>query len=113
MYLIVEENPNSAGDERMFADTGAEKEAVQALLDMPRGGTAWCDIAAVGEDGAFSAARARQVEDSAAGTAMLVTGAAWGLRLRPAGGGAWALDDASQWGVPFLVLDASALRTKP
>jgi hypothetical protein len=110
MYLLVEENPNCAADERMFADAGTDRPVLQAQVDSPRGNTGWCDVAAVDEGGRFGVARARQVEDSAAGTAWLVTGGAWGLRLRPAGAGAWSLTDSAQWGVPFLVLDESAVR---
>lgn len=110
MYLIVEENPNSAPEERVFAESGAERAVRQVLLDHPGGGTGWCDVTGVEDDGRYVEARARLVDDSAAGTAWLVTGGAWGLRLRPSGGGAWSLTDTSQWGVPFLVLDAQALK---
>ena len=107
MYLMVEDNPNCGADERMFADSGDDRGVYRVLLDMPAGGTRWCDVAAVENDGRFTEAHARQVEDSAAGSAWLIIGGDWGVRMRPAGGGAWSLDDHGQWGAPFLVLDHS------
>jgi hypothetical protein len=35
-----------------------------------------------------------------------VVGGAWGLRLQPAAAGKWDLNDASQWGEPYLLLPA-------
>ena len=50
-------------------------------------------------------AQAVRVEDSSAGTAFLVYGGDWGIRLRPAAAdGSWDVDDASQWGETHLVL---------
>jgi hypothetical protein len=108
MYLIVEDNPNCRGDERMFAESGEAREVELVRLDRPDGTTGWCEVVAVNGSDAFAPARARQVEDSAAGVALLVRGGDWGLRLRAEGaGGIWAVDDPTQWGVPFLVLDES------
>jgi hypothetical protein len=105
MYLMVEDNPNCRSDERMFAESGDDRLVLRVMLDMPSGQTGWCDVAGVENDGAFTVAHARQVEDSAAGSAWLVLGGDWGVRLRAANGGAWSLNDPTQWGVPFLVLD--------
>ncbi len=109
MYLLVEDNPNSAGEERVFAEAGPEKSIRKVHLDLPSGETAWCDVTGVDEGGVFAPARTRLMDDSAAGTAWLVTGGSWGLRMRPAGSGEWSLTDKNQWGVPFLVLDAQAI----
>ena len=50
-------------------------------------------------------AYAVRVEDSSAGTAFLIYGGDWGLRMRPAGqDAAWQHEDASQWGEAYLVL---------
>ena len=50
-------------------------------------------------------AHAVRVEDSSAGTAYLIYGGDWGVRLRPANDGApWAHENGSQWGEPYLVL---------
>lgn len=108
MYLIVDENPNCATDERVFSTSG-EKRAVKRLhLDSPLTRPAsWCDVAAVEAGGAFGTAFAQRVEDSSDGTAWLVFGGAWGLRLKTSGNDSWSLQDNSQWGKPFLVLDSS------
>ena len=46
-----------------------------------------------------------RVEDSGSGSAFLVYGGDWGIRLRPAGsGGGWDLTDPSQWGETHLIL---------
>jgi hypothetical protein len=109
MYLMIEDNPNCEGDERRFAASGSSREVAEVLLDRPDGTTGWCEVVAIDKSHTFFPATARPVEDSAAGVACLVTGGAWGLRLRPAGAtGLWAVDDPTQWGAPFLVMDDSA-----
>jgi hypothetical protein len=107
MYVMIEENPNCPPDERVFSDSGRPREVVKLRLDKPSGGSDWCEAAAVDAQGAFSPAHATTVEDSGAGTAWLIFGGDWGIRLRPLGGGAWSLSDPDQWGLPFLVLDTS------
>ena len=108
MYLIVEENPNCGPEERVFAESGAARGVTEVVLDRPDGTTGWCEVTGVDEAGSFVPAVAQRVEDSAAGVAWLVTGGSWGIRLRPSGAkGPWAIDDKSQWGRPFLVLDDS------
>ena len=50
-------------------------------------------------------AYAVRVEDSSEGSAFLVYGGDWGLRLRPADSlAAWGHEDTAQWGEPYLVL---------
>jgi hypothetical protein len=45
-----------------------------------------------------------RVEDSSAGSAYLVYGGDWGIRLRPAEAAEWRLEDVDQWGETHLVL---------
>jgi len=46
-----------------------------------------------------------RVEDSSEGSAYVVYGGDWGIRLRPADSSEpWRLDDAEQWGETHLVL---------
>jgi len=46
-----------------------------------------------------------RIEDSSQGEAFLIYGGDWGVRLRPADNdGAWAHENGSQWGEPYLVL---------
>lgn len=106
MYLMIEDNPNCTGGERVFSTSGPVREVKCVYLDRPGTEAAWCDVAGVNEDRAFSPAQAVQVEDSGAGTAWLVFGGAWGLRCRSSNE-TWSLENKSQWGVPFLVLDIS------
>lgn len=107
MYLIVEDNPNSNGDERVFATSGPKKIVDRVQLDRKDLGSIWCDVIGIEENGAPIDAIAQQVEDSSDGIAWLIAGGAWGLRLKKSDAStAWDLKDTSQWGLPFLVLDS-------
>lgn len=109
MYLLVEENPNCAADERVFSESG-EKRGVRRLhLAHPKDRSdGWRDVTAVNARGNFTPAHAQRIEDSSDGTAWLVFGEEWGLRFRsPETSAPWSLDDPRQWGAPFLVLDSS------
>ncbi len=65
----------------------------------------WCEIIGWNLDGTTAPATARKVEDSGEGVVMLVTGGSAGLRLQSSAAAApWRLDDAAQWGVPFLLI---------
>jgi hypothetical protein len=106
MYLIVEENPNCAPEERMFRESGSRRLVERLELEKPDGKTTLCDVRGVEDGGAFGPAYAVQVEDSGAGTAWLIYGGNWGLRFRETGQkDEWSLKNPSQWGEPFLVLD--------
>ena len=108
MYLLVDENPNCAPEERMFSTTGQAVMVEQVLLRTPSGKETWCHLTAVDAGPAFSTAQGIQVEDSGAGVAWLIYGGAWGVRLKEANNPtAWSLENTTQWGLPFLVLDAS------
>ena len=68
----------------------------------------WCDVAAVNDPGNFKQAFAQRIDDSSDGTAWLVFGGEWGLRFKPVSPlTAWSLQEKTQWGAPFLVLDGS------
>lgn len=108
MYIIVEENDNCSPDERVFSTSGPEREVARVLANRPDGKTDWCDIIGVDDKGVFVPPIAQRTEDSSDGTAWLIRGGLWGLRLRPVEKPtAWSLTDKTQWGVPFLVLDSS------
>lgn len=109
MYVMIEENPNCAPDERVFPTNGPQRTVKRVNLTPPDESiSAWCDISAVGDDGTFNAATAQRIEDSSDGTAWLIYGGPWGLRLRPeTKPGDWSLTNTDQWGLPFLVLDSS------
>jgi len=64
-----------------------------------------CRITGWGPDGPVPA-RVRKVADSGDGTAWLVYGGEWGLRLEPGNTTSeWHLDAPEQWGEPFILLD--------
>lgn len=108
MYLMIEENPNCAPDERMFAHHGEPVRVAAVHADPSGTGSRWYAISAVDSNGSFHPAEAIRIDDSSDGTAWLIFGAAWGLRLRPAESvEPWSLNDAEQAGVPFLVVDGS------
>jgi hypothetical protein len=56
-------------------------------------------------DGSPCPAFAARVEDSSAGSAFVVYGGDWGVRLRPHdSAAAWSISDTEQWGETHLVL---------
>ena len=114
MYLIVEDNPNCAADERVFAETGEKKSVSYVQLEKPNGnGVVWCNVVAVDEGGGFAPAAAARVNDSSDGTAWLIFGGAWGLRFREENSKeAWSLTNASQWGRAFLLMDGGGASIK-
>jgi hypothetical protein len=109
MYVIVEENQNCSGEERVFNALG-EPRLVQAIqTPHPTGGEVWCDVVGVEENGEFSSALGIQVEDSGAGLAWLIRGGLWGIRFKPqTENEPWSLSNPHQWGTAFKVLDSSA-----
>ncbi len=57
------------------------------------------------ESGPTAPAYAVKIEDSSEGSAFLVYGGDWGVRLRPAESDApWSTDDMDQWGETHLVI---------
>lgn len=109
MYLIIEENPNCAPDERVFSTSGEKRRVKRVNVDNPATRVSeWCEVTAVKAEGGFTAAFAQRVEDSSDGTAWLIFGEDWGLRFKPSSAATpWSIDDKTQWGKPFLVLDSS------
>lgn len=104
MFLVIEENPNCAPEERVLAESGPHKE----VLEVEAKGT-WWTVTGLDEGGKTIPAKAVRVEDSADGTAWLVYGGGWGLRLKALNDKSdWSLSDKNQWGLPLLVLDSSA-----
>lgn len=109
MYVLVEENPNAAPEERVFAASGPVRTVRRVHVTPPTAhAPQWCDVVGVDENGVFTPAQVVRVEDSADGTAWLVHGALWGIRLKPKQAQEdWDLHSTNQWGMPFLVLDSS------
>jgi hypothetical protein len=98
--VFVEPNDNAPeGCGLRFRSERPPAPARRVLLD-----GAWHDVSGWSSTGGGSAcpAYAALVEDSSAGTAMLVYGGDWGVRLTPADGGA-------PTGESHLVLEESAV----
>jgi hypothetical protein len=114
MYLFIDENPNCSTEERVFSTSGAKRTVSQLHICPPQQNEArWCDVVGVNEDGSFEPANALCIEDSADGTAWLVSGGSWGLRFKLNEHTTnWSLSDKTQWGLPFIVLDSSGSSIK-
>ncbi len=108
MYLQIDENPNCEFvPSRVWQERSAPK-LVSHVLRSRQGQEVWCEVTGLEEEGRLCPAVARKVDDSGEGTCYLVTGGAWGLRLKdPDCGHPWLLDDdPHQWGESFLLLPA-------
>ncbi len=102
--IFIDPNPNCPDGSCQRFTTKDRPRTVRAVLhsDGP-GESTLCDVVGWSSAGGGTpcAAQAVTVEDSGAGTAMLVYGGDWGLRLTPRGGG-------EPSGEPYLLLaDAS------
>ena len=90
-----------------------EARSVAQVLRLRQGKEVWCSVVSMEGEGKTSAALARKVEDSGEGMCWLVYGGLWGLRLKDPGcSDPWLIEDAHQWGEPFLLLpsDGADLR---
>ncbi|HEX4461846.1 MAG TPA: hypothetical protein VIA18_27890 [Polyangia bacterium] len=92
--VMVAPNPSS-GDEELLLRFKSEEPA-RAVSEVFLDGQ-WCAVSGVDEGGVEIAAQALLVEDSGSGTALLVCGARWGVRISP--------PDASPHGETHLLLD--------
>src|ERR1700757_5042813 len=89
--VMVEPNPSS-GDEELLLRFKSEEPArpIEAVWLDGR----WCDVVGWDAGGGAAPAQALLVEDSGSGTALLICGAAWGIRVSP--------PDASPYGETHL-----------
>jgi len=64
-----------------------------------------CDVVGVEPGGRWTEAFVQKVADSGEGTAWLIYGGEWGIRLRPGSRGAeaWSFKNPAQWGEPYKV----------
>jgi hypothetical protein len=114
--IEIPDNPNcEAVDLRVFHDVDAASPVAQVRLARDGETPRWCDVTGWTTAGRPGPARLQKVDDSGEGTAFLLYGGDAGVRLRPAdGAGPWRLDDAAQWGCPFLLLtDLDDVRLSP
>ncbi len=88
----------------VYQEIGQERP-VRALLVTIGGQDVACDIVAVTEDGQFVGAIGHKINDSSDGTAILIHGGEWGIRIRPPqfAQEAWDLENKHQWGEPYKI----------
>ncbi len=92
--VMVTPNPSS-GDEELLLRFKSEEPA-RSIGEVFLDGR-WCAVSGWDEGGVAVGAQALLVEDSGSGTALLVCGARWGVRISP--------PDASPYGETHLLLD--------
>lgn len=98
--VFVEPNPNTQEEAGLrFKSESAPRTVARVRLD-----GRWCSVTGWSSTGRGSPcpARAATIEDSSAGTAVLVFGGDWGLRLQPE-------DGSPAFGETHLVLIADAV----
>lgn len=108
MFLEVEHNPNFEGSYFIrFKELGPPRPIthVKSYDRISQGEwcvvTGWCDD----PDQPLCPAYAQRVEDSGAGSAFIVFGGNWGIRLKPENDPRdWNLHDCDQWGEGYLSL---------
>jgi len=102
---FIEPNPNCPdGCSQRFQATTPSRP-VRLIRYSPGGDeTILCDVSGWSSagGGAACAARAVRVEDSGAGSATLIYGGDWGLRLAPR-------DGRESFGEPYLLIDDEAI----
>jgi hypothetical protein len=112
VYVEVEESPNCAYSplqtfqalEPPLMSPGVRVASVSGRTG-PHDVVGWCSDAG----GSPCHVTCVQVTDSGAGSSLLVSGGDFGVRLRPSGNPRpWSIDDADQFGEPYLLLDPAA-----
>lgn len=108
MYVEIDANLN-CGDAVFirFRELGPARPVSHVRVYDRVSSGEWCRVTGWREDPSAPAcpAMAQPVEDSGAGTVVLVFGGNWGIRLRPIEiEEEWSLDSARQWGEAYLLL---------
>ena len=111
VYFEVEENPNCSENVSMrFKELGPARTVKQVRVSDRPEGSELCWVTGWRDDSAqpVCPAYAQKVEESGLGTAYLIYGGNWGIRLRPVGmEEEWDLESPNQWGEPFLLLGSA------
>jgi hypothetical protein len=113
VLVQIPENPNCQAIDGQIFQCQSMPRAVTHVRWHRGDAYEWCDVTGLEDAGQPCPAMACMVEDSGEGACYLVTGGAWGLRLKPpTDRGPWSMDGAGQWGEPFLLLggDGADLR---
>ena len=106
IIVDVPDNPNcSTVEMRVFHDVEPPRSIEQIRWERQPGHPAWFDVTGWTASSTTCPVLLQKVDDSGEGVAFLVYGGDAGIRLRPSGRNApWRLEDAQQWGEPFLIL---------
>ena len=106
LVIEVEESENSLfGVTRSFQTIGDPRPISKVAAFAPDGTEGVYEVVGWSSEGVVTAFAA-MVDDSGEGAALLIYGGEEGIRLRPQDSADdWCLEDASQWGEVFLLLD--------
>ncbi len=106
VVIEIPANPNcEAVEMRVFHDLEPPRPVSQVRVEREGAAPQWFGVTGWTLAGATQPAVAQKVDDSGEGVALLIHGGDAGLRLRAVGAaGSWQLDDAQQWGLPFLLI---------
>lgn len=107
--IEIEENENCSGvPERVYEALGEPVRVSRVKAYQPRGPYDWCRVTGWSSEGDGEPVEAYcvKVRDSGAGTAYMVYGGDWGVRLMAGGADERrSLDSQAQWGEPYILLD--------
>ena len=107
MYTYIDVSPNAncpMTANLVFKNISDPRRISMVRLFEGEPGGRLVDVTGWSNAGAPCDALAVQVEDSSEGSAYLVYGGDWGIRLRPPDAAEWSLYDPDQWGETHLVL---------
>ena len=110
MLILIEENANCPdGGSWRFHTIGSPQRVTQVRLYDDGAVGQWFEV--VGWTGHASQpvceAQVHKIDDSGSGTAFLISGGAWGVRLRPVSElEPWSVQCDRQRGVPYVVVDS-------
>lgn len=118
MFVEVESNQNCDSSVFLrFKAVGPARRITHVRIYDRLAHGEWCEIVGWCDDPVQPRcpAMAQPIEDSGAGTAYLVFGGNWGLRLKPESlAEEWNLESPNQWGEPYLSLsDERDIRYDP
>lgn len=103
--INIEDNPNCRESGQVVFCTEGPRRRLASIVAATAEGDQVCDVTGVGPDGGFVPAYAQKIQDSGEGTAFLIFGGAWGIRLRAERhcGEPWSLDSPRQWGEAYKI----------
>ena len=106
MFFEVEQSPNFEGSYFVrFKEMGPPRQITHIKSYERLSCGEWCEVTGWCDDldQPLCPAYAQKVEDSGAGTAYVIFGGNWGVRLKSeAYVGVWNLYDSEQWGEGYL-----------